>query len=177
MTFESRTLDVPFGDHFYMKENIYILAPSENSVKVIMRSENCCMFVKNTMFKNKILSRSVDDIKAYFNHWLQSIKESGFLDPELHAEQRQKRIEEELRSVRETGVAVQRRVPAMPVVEEVQEVKKLEEVKGEENGPEKSEVKEENKITEKNNIAPEKMSKKAIENIEMIEAAQRAVLN
>ena len=53
----------------------------------------------------------------------------------------------------------------------------MEEVKGEENGPEKSEVKEENKITEKNNIAPEKMSKKAIENIEMIEAAQRAVLN
>lgn len=77
------------------------------------------MFVKSTIFKNKILSRSVDEIKAYFNHWLQSIQERGFLDPELHAEQRQKRIEEELRSVRETGVAVQRRAPPMPIVEEV----------------------------------------------------------
>ncbi len=84
-----------------------------------MRSENCCVFVKSTIFKNKILSRSVDEIKAYFNHWLQSIQERGFLDPELHAEQRQKRIEEELRSVRETGAAVQRRAPPMPIVEEI----------------------------------------------------------
>jgi hypothetical protein len=38
------------------------------------------------MFKNKILSRSVDEIKAYFNHWLQSIEARGFLDPELHSE-------------------------------------------------------------------------------------------
>jgi hypothetical protein len=132
VTFESRTLDVPYGDHFYMRENLYVLAPSENSVKVIMRSENCCVFVKSTMFKNKILSRSVDEIKAYFNHWLQSIEARGFLDPELHSEQRQKRIEEELRTVRESGVAAaQRRVaPSIPEVENVEkEEVKVEEIK------------------------------------------------
>lgn len=140
VTFESRTLDVPYGDHFYMKENLFVLAPSENSVKVIMRSENCCVFVKSTIFKSKILSRSIEDIKAYFNHWLQAIETRGFLDPELHSEQRQKRIEEELRSVRETGVVVQRRVVPIPQVEEVlKEEVKQEEIKGEVNGPEKAE--------------------------------------
>lgn len=101
-----------------MKESLFILAPSENSVKVIMRSENNCVFVKSTMFKNKILTRSVDDIKVYFKTWLQEIEARGYMDPGMHSEMRQKRIQEELKTVRESGGAVHKRI-AMPKVEEV----------------------------------------------------------
>lgn len=103
LTYETRTLDVPYSDHFYMRETLFVLAPSENSVKVILRSENCCVFVKSTMFKNKILARSFDDINAYFKNWLLDIEARGFMDPARHSEQRQKRIQEELKSVRESG--------------------------------------------------------------------------
>lgn len=111
MNFETRTIDVPYGDHFFMKETLFVVAPSENSVKVILRSENCCVFVKSTMFKNKILSRSIEDIKVYFKTWLQDIEAKGYKDPARHSEQRQKRIQEELKTVRESGGgAVQRKV-------------------------------------------------------------------
>jgi len=81
MTFETRTLDVPYADHFYQKESLFLVTASENAVKVILRSENCCVFVKSTMFKNKILTRSTEDIKAYFRTWLEEIEARGFTDP------------------------------------------------------------------------------------------------
>ena len=35
--FETRTLDVPYADHFYQAETWHLLAPSENSIKCILR--------------------------------------------------------------------------------------------------------------------------------------------
>jgi hypothetical protein len=70
LTFETKTIDVPYGDHFLNQESLFILAPSENSIKVILRSENSCVFMKSTMFKNKIMTRSQEDIKIYFKTYI-----------------------------------------------------------------------------------------------------------
>ena len=98
-------MDVPYADHFFMRENIFVLSPTDNSVRVIMRSENCCVFVKSTFFKKNILSRSIIDVKSYFNHWLQSIETRGYLSPVVSPAQWAKRIEEKLWSVKINSVA------------------------------------------------------------------------
>jgi hypothetical protein len=54
VTYENRTPDVPYGDHFFHKETWIILAPNENYPKIILRSHNNIVFVKSTMFKSKI---------------------------------------------------------------------------------------------------------------------------
>jgi hypothetical protein len=39
------------------------------------------MFVKSTIFKNKIISRSTTDIKDYFKDWIKEVTAHGYLEP------------------------------------------------------------------------------------------------
>ncbi len=39
-TIDNRTLDVPYGDHFYHTEKWFITSTSEHANKVIMRAHN-----------------------------------------------------------------------------------------------------------------------------------------
>jgi len=74
------------------------------------------------MFKSKIMTRSQEEIKIYFKTYVQDIESKGFKDPERHKESRQKRIQEEMRSVGS---------PAKRAVAKVRRVQK----KAEESGP------------------------------------------
>lgn len=38
------------------------------------------MFMKNTMFKSKIVTRSTADIKDYFKDWIQEVTKAGYLN-------------------------------------------------------------------------------------------------
>lgn len=57
------------------------------------RAENQVVFVKSTIFKNKIYSRSEIDIKLYFKVWLQDMAEKGLLDAKYFRESRKRRME------------------------------------------------------------------------------------
>ena len=66
---QTRTLDVPYGDHFYQSERWVVCTaiPTErDSIKVILQASNTLVFLKSTIFKNKIFTRSEVEIKAYF---------------------------------------------------------------------------------------------------------------
>lgn len=85
MSFDNRTLDVPYGDHFYHSERWFIVAPHENSPRCIFRSHNVIVFLKSTMFKSKIQVRSQEELKSYFQNWLKQIEDLGYLDPSRYA--------------------------------------------------------------------------------------------
>ncbi|CDW86422.1 UNKNOWN [Stylonychia lemnae] len=88
---ENRTPDVPYGDHFYQEERWTVLSPFEGSKKVILKCQNQTFFVKNTIFKTKIYSRSETDIKQYFVDLMKIYDQSGILSPEKLQEYRNQR--------------------------------------------------------------------------------------
>jgi hypothetical protein len=58
-----------------------------------MRAENTIYFVKNTMFKNKIHTKSEIEIKLYFKNWLNDMNEKGYMSPNKFKAIRAKRYE------------------------------------------------------------------------------------
>ncbi len=46
------------------------------------------MFVKNTMLKNKIQTRSQEELKAYFTNYMKEIEKQGFMNPDYYQKTR-----------------------------------------------------------------------------------------
>ena len=50
------------------------------------------VFLKNTIFKSKIQTRSEVEIKLYFQKWLEQIQELGYLDPKRYTSNSSKAV-------------------------------------------------------------------------------------
>lgn len=42
---------------------------------------NKVVFIKNTIFKSKIIARSETDMKAYFKEWYEKVEQEGYTKP------------------------------------------------------------------------------------------------
>ena len=83
---------MPYGDHFFQRESWHLVSTSENSLKSIMRADNQLIFVKSTVFRSSIASRSEVEIKAYFKQWKADVESKGYLDPAMYLEARKNSI-------------------------------------------------------------------------------------
>mgnify|MGYP007026518623 CR=1 FL=1 len=64
-------MDVPYSDTFYQAERWVVYSPDPNIHKCILRAQMKSIFVKSTMFKNKILTRSEAEAKVYFKDFME----------------------------------------------------------------------------------------------------------
>lgn len=61
--FENRSLDIPYADSFYVKEKWTVISDTPESHKCVMRASIHIIFVKSTLFKGRILSKTEEGMK------------------------------------------------------------------------------------------------------------------
>lgn len=77
----TKVIDVPYGDHFTQHETWTVLSTSDTAIKCILRAQNETLFSKSTFFEGRIRSRAKDEIIAYFQFWIKSVRERGLDQP------------------------------------------------------------------------------------------------
>ena len=75
----TRIPDVPYGDHYTLKENWTVISSSDTATKCILRGSGSMSFTKPTVFESKITARSRDEMIENFNLWCAEMKARGFM--------------------------------------------------------------------------------------------------
>lgn len=71
----NKTLDVPYGSCFQVEERWEVTPDPDNKEKCVLRCLAWFVFNKSTMFKNKILTQGMINIKSDYEMYIKNIKD------------------------------------------------------------------------------------------------------
>eukprot|EP00347_Sterkiella_histriomuscorum_P016954 403351216 len=77
---QNKSLDIPYADCFYIEEKWWIISEKPNANKCVLRVAINIVFVKSTLFKSRITSKTQEGMKENIENWCKLAQEGGYLD-------------------------------------------------------------------------------------------------
>ncbi|CDW77375.1 UNKNOWN [Stylonychia lemnae] len=92
---QNKSLDVPYADSFQIDEKWQIISDKSTTYKCLLRVQINIVFVKSTLFKGRIISRTIEGMKENIEHWIRIAKDLGYLEQRVRQPIIEKKIKPE----------------------------------------------------------------------------------